>query len=66
LESVLARHLGLEKSQRRFLAVMLEECQPSLDIRSQLQLDMTDDSEYSLNLERLLYELRNPIAEDLS
>jgi len=58
LENVLAEHLGLEKSQRRLLAILRQPCTPRLGIRARLCLDMTDDSEFELNVERLLYELR--------
>jgi hypothetical protein len=58
LENVLAEHLSLEKSQRRLLAVLREPCSPRLGMRARLWLDMTDDSEFEMNLERLVYELR--------
>lgn len=60
LESVLAQHLGLEESERRFLAIMREKTKPRLGIRTQLWLDMTDDSEFEMNVERLVYELMQP------
>jgi len=58
LENVLAEHLGLERSQRRLLAVMRETCKPRLGIRARLWLDMTVDKEFELNLDRLAYQLR--------
>jgi hypothetical protein len=58
LEGVLAEHLGLEKSQRRLLAVLREPCIPRLGMRARLWLDMTDDDEFELNLKRLAFELR--------
>ena len=60
LENVLAEHLGLEKSQRRLLAVLREACKPRLGMRARLWLDMTDDEEFTVNLARLVYELRQP------
>ena len=60
LESVLAEHLGLEKSQRKLLAIMHQPCTPRLGIRARLWLDMTDDQEFDLNIQRLVYELRLP------
>jgi hypothetical protein len=60
LENVLAEHLGLEKSQRRLLAIMREPCTPRLGMRARLWLDITDDDEFELNLKRLVYELRQP------
>ena len=59
-ETVLSHHLGLEQGQRRFLAVMREECQPGLRMRAHLWLDMTDDSEFEANVVRLIHELRQP------
>jgi hypothetical protein len=58
LENVMAEHLGLEKSQRRLLAVLREPCTPRLGMRARLCLDMTDDNELELNVQRLIYELR--------
>jgi hypothetical protein len=60
LENVLAEHLGLEKSQRRLLAVLREDCTPRLGFRARLWLDMTDDDKFEANLARLVYELRQP------
>ncbi|GHO90789.1 hypothetical protein KSF_008370 [Reticulibacter mediterranei] len=57
LENVLAEHLGLEQSQRRLLAVMREACRPRLGMRARLWLDMTDDEEFEMNIDRLAYEL---------
>ena len=62
LETVLAEHLGLEKSQRRLLCVMREPCTPRLGIRARLWLDMSDDGEFDVNLARLVYELRQSSA----
>jgi hypothetical protein len=58
LESVLAEHLGLERSQRRLLAVLREDCVPRLGIRARMWLDMTEDDEFDDNMARLIYELR--------
>ncbi len=58
LENVLAEHLGLERSQRRLLAVMRQPCTPRLGMRARLWLDMTEDDEFELNVQRLVYELR--------
>jgi TIR domain len=60
LENVLAEHLGLERKQRRLLAVMLEPCKPRLGIQARLWLDMTNEDEFELNLKRLIYELQQP------
>lgn len=60
LEGVLAQHLGLEKSQYRFLAALHQECTPRLGIRANLMLDMTQDSEFEINVDRLIFELRRP------
>jgi len=60
LENILAEHLGLEKSQRRWIAALREDCKPRLRIRARMWLDMTDDEEFDANLARLVYELRLP------
>jgi Caspase domain/TIR domain len=60
LESVLAEHLGLERSERRLLAVMRQSCKPRLGMRARLWLDMTDDDAFAVDLQRLVYELRQP------
>jgi hypothetical protein len=59
-ENVIAQHLGLERGQRRLLAIMREECDPELRMRAQLWLDMTDDDEFEMNVQRLVYELQQP------
>jgi hypothetical protein len=58
LESVLAEHLGVERSERRLLAVLREPCEPRLGMRARLWLDMTDDDEFEMNVARLVYEIR--------
>lgn len=60
LENILAEHLGLEKSQRRLLAIMREECIPRLGIRARPWLDMTDEENFQENIDRLVYEFRLP------
>ncbi len=60
LENVLAEHLGLEKGQRRLLAVMRQDCTPRLGMRARMWLDMTDDAEFEAGVARLAYELRQP------
>lgn len=60
LENILAEQLGLEKSQRRWIAVMRQDCTPPLRIRARLWLDMTDDNSLEENIARLIYELRRP------
>ena len=60
LENVLAEHLGLENSERRLIAVMIEACKPRLGMRARLWLDMQDDAEFETNVARLIYELRQP------
>jgi len=54
LENVLAEHLGLETSEHRLLTVLREPCTPRVGLRARLWLDMTDDSELELNLDRLV------------
>lgn len=57
LENVLAEHLGLEKSERRLLAIMRESCKPRLGMRARLWLDMTNDQQFDANIQRLVAEL---------
>ena len=57
-ENVLAEHIGLEQSQRRFLGVMREDCKPRLGIRARYYLDMTDEDEFEAALARLVAQLR--------
>lgn len=58
LESVLAEHLGLERTERRLLAVMRERTRPRLGIRARMSLDMTDDAEFEAATTRLCTQLR--------
>jgi len=60
LENIMADHLGMENSQRRLLAIMREACRPRLGMRARLWLDMTKDEEFEVNLQRLVFELRQP------
>jgi len=60
LENTLAQQIGLEKSQRRWIAIMHENCNPDLRIRSRLWLDMTNNDEFETNVERLVFELQQP------
>jgi hypothetical protein len=57
---VIAQHLGLEQSQRRFLGLLREPCNPRLGIRALYYLDMTDDDEFDLGIARLATQLREP------
>jgi hypothetical protein len=56
-ENVIAQHLGLEQSQRRFLGLLREPCTPRLGIRALYYLDMTDDDEFDLGIARLAAQL---------
>jgi hypothetical protein len=58
LENVMAEHLGLERAERRLLAVMREPTKPRLGIRMRLWLDMTDDSQFETEVVRLRDQLR--------
>jgi hypothetical protein len=59
-ENVIAQHLGLEQSQRRFLGLLREPCKPRLGIRALYYLDMSDDDEFDLGVARLAAQLREP------
>ena len=56
--SLLAEHLGLERSQRRLLAVLRKDCTPRLGMRARLWLDVTDNDAFETNIAGLVYELR--------
>jgi hypothetical protein len=60
LENVLAEHLGLENSERRLIAVMIEACKPRLGMRARLWLSMQTDAEFDANFETLANALREP------
>ncbi len=60
IENVMADHLGLETKERRLLAVMREPTRPRLGLRTRLWLDMTDDDEFEVSLQRLVHELSLP------
>ena len=61
LETVLAERVGIEESQRCFLAILREPCMPRLGIRIRPLLDMTRDDEFESNMARLVHELRQPV-----
>lgn len=58
LETVLAEHLGLERTERRLVAVMRERARPRLGIRARMSLDMTDDAGFEAVAARLCAQLR--------
>jgi hypothetical protein len=58
LENVLAEHLGLERAERRLLAVMYEKARPRLSLRARLYLDMTDPAGFEAAAVKLCAELR--------
>jgi hypothetical protein len=59
-EGLLARHLGLEQSQRRFVGVLRQRCTPSLGVRALYYLDLSDDAEFNDGVDRLVDQLRQP------
>jgi hypothetical protein len=65
LENVMAKQLGLENSQVRLIGVIrdpgLEMDKVRLDIRGSLMLDMTDDEEFDVLVERLVGAIKNPV-----
>ena len=58
LENVLAEHLGLENSERRLIAVMIESCKARLGMRARLWLNMMNDAEFDANIDALVNALR--------
>ncbi len=59
-ERLLATHLGLEESKYRLIPIMREECTPRLGLRILFLLDMTNEDEFETNIERIVYQLRQP------
>lgn len=57
LENLMAEHLGVEERGRRLIAIMREPCDPRLGIRFRTWLDMTDDTEFDVNAQRLVDDL---------
>jgi len=66
LENVMAKQLGLENSQVRLIGIIrdpnLEMEKVRLDIRGSLMLDMTDDDEFDILIERLVGAIKNPMG----
>jgi len=65
-EGLVAQHLGLEESQYRLLPIMCEKCIPRLGLRVLPLLDMTDEEEFETNIDRLVYQLRQPQSKSNS
>ncbi len=59
-ESLIAQHLGKEQSQNRLIPLLYEFCSPRLGIRYLYMLDLTDDEEFETQMERLVYQLKQP------
>jgi len=63
LENVMAKQLGMEKSHVRLIGILrdpdLDIDKVRLDIRGSLMLDMTDDDEFEVLIERLVGAIRN-------
>ncbi len=57
-QNIATQQLGLEQRQPRLIPLMREECQPRLGLRTLFFLDMTDEDEFEMNIERLVYQLR--------
>lgn len=62
LGSILARFLGDDTNQSRWLGVFREECRPGLDMRSRMLLDMTRDADLDANIVRLAHELKQRVT----
>jgi len=64
LENVMAKQLGLEKSHVRLIGIIrdpkLDIDKVRLDIRGSLMLDMIDDDEFDVLIERLVDSIQNP------
>jgi hypothetical protein len=62
LGGILARFLGDDTNQSRWLGVLREPCRPGVDMRSRMLLDMSDDADLDANVVRLAFEVRQPPA----
>jgi hypothetical protein len=62
LGGILARFLGDDTNQSRWLGVLREPCRRGLDMRSRMLLDMSDDADLDANVVRLAFEVRQPPA----
>jgi hypothetical protein len=62
LGGILARFLGDDTNQSRWLGVLREPCRPGLDMRSRMLLDMSDDTDLDANVTRLAFEVRQAPA----
>lgn len=60
LENVMAQHLGMETHKVRFIGLIYRDCKPDLRFRCSLMLDMQDQDEFTINVERIVYECLNP------
>jgi hypothetical protein len=60
LGGILARFLGADTNQSRWLGVLREPCRPGLDMRSRMLLDMSDDADLDANVARLAFEILQP------
>jgi hypothetical protein len=59
-DSKVAESLGIELAQNRFMPLMRQACEPRLGIRMRDMLDMSMDEEFDWNMERVVYQLRQP------
>ncbi|MGL5508066.1 MAG: caspase family protein [Microcoleaceae cyanobacterium] len=57
-ENLMAQHLGLEQSKNRLIPLLREPCNPRLGLRILFMLDMSDEEEFDINMERLVYQLK--------
>ena len=57
-EGLMAQHLGKERKQSRFIALLREPCNPRLRVRVLYALDMTKDDELDQGVARLAAQLR--------
>jgi hypothetical protein len=57
-ESLMSQYFGLEQSKSRLIPILRESCQPRLGLRALFVLDMTDEDEFEVNMDRIVYQLR--------
>ena len=57
---LVAQHLGIEEGRSRVLPVLMEDCTPRAGLEMLELLDLSDEDELEWNIERLIYQLRQP------
>lgn len=62
LEYIMAKHLGAEEQEVRFIGLIYRDCALPLMSRSTLMLDMRDKSKFDANIQRLVDAVKKPVV----